>query len=189
MERAFEQQMIEQGAPTLMGIKPANLFRYFASETEQVFREVSKWKRRLKPYGVSVEIIKVCPRTKSYLVYIYRRSSLEKILKKQKVCKFLEASGYCIETETEGLLAQLSERLCLEDDFPHEIGIFLGYPLCDVIGFIENKGKNYTCCGCWKAYGDPREARRRFNAYRICTKVCKARFEQGTSVIQLVVAA
>lgn len=189
MERAFEQQMIEQGAPTLMGIKPANLFRYFAPEAGQVFHEVSKWNHRLKPYGVSVEIIKVCPRTESYLIYIYRRSSLEKILKKEKVCRFLEASGYRMETEMKGLLVQLSDRLCLEDDFPHEIGIFLGYPLCDVIGFIENKGKNYTCCGFWKTYGDPGEARRRFNAYRICTKVCKERFEQGTPVIQLVVAA
>ena len=47
----------------------------------------------------------------------------------------------------DGFLRQLSNRLCLEHDFPHEIGIFLGYPLEDVVGFIENQGKNYTCSG------------------------------------------
>ena len=39
------------------------------------------------------------------------------------------------------LLAQLAERLCCEQDFPHEIGVFLGYPLADVIGFIKTAAK------------------------------------------------
>ena len=38
-------------------------------------------------------------------------------------------------------------------DFPHEIGVFLGYPLEDVVGFIRHRGKCFTCCGCWKSYG------------------------------------
>ena len=38
--------------------------------------------------------------------------------------------------------------------FPHEIGIFLGYPLADVAGFIRNKGRNCKCIGTWKVYGD-----------------------------------
>ena len=42
-----------------------------------------------------------------------------------------------------------------ETDFPHEIGIFLGYPLSDVLGFINNE----TCCcmGAWKVYS-PKKA-------------------------------
>ena len=37
-------------------------------------------------------------------------------------------------------------------DFPHEIGLLLGYPPEDVSGFIENGGKNFLCSGYWKVY-------------------------------------
>lgn len=36
---------------------------------------------------------------------------------------------------------RLAERIQQEPQFPHEIGIFLGYPVEDVLGFIENKEK------------------------------------------------
>ena len=42
------------------------------------------------------------------------------------------------------MLTQLSRKLCCSAEFPHEIGVFLGYPLGDVVGFIENRGKNFT---------------------------------------------
>ena len=94
-----------------------------------------------------------------------------------------------MQKTVDGFLKQLSNRLCLEHDFPHEIGIFLGYPLEDVVGFIENQGKNYTCSGYWKTYGDPQEATRRFDSYRECTEVCREKYRQGTPIIQLVKAA
>ena len=189
MEQRFEQLMIEQAAPTLMGMKPANLFRCCTQKREQIRRDVTLWNRNLEPFGVSVEIVKECSRTGSLLIYIYRRNYLERILENREVRVFLKTFGYRPEVGFGKILAQLSKRLCLEENFPHEIGVFLGYPLRDVIGFIRNKGENYTCCGCWKAYGDPDEARRRFETYRLCTDLCKARFQQGIPVIQLVVAA
>ena len=57
------------------------------------------------------------------------------------------------------------------------------------VGFIENQGKNYTCSGYWKTYGDPQEAKRRFDSYRECTEVCREKYRQGTPIIQLVKAA
>lgn len=80
-------------------------------------------------------------------------------------------------------------RLCLEEEFPHEIGVFLGYPLDDVKGFIRHKGRDYTFCGCWKCYGDPQAARRRFERYRRCTAVLRRRYAEGTPITQLIVAA
>ena len=101
---------------------------------------------------------------------------------------FLARQGYGADQDCQGLLRQLSRRLCLEREFPHEIGVFLGYPLEDVVGFIENRGRNYTCCGCWKAYGDPEAARRRFDQYRRCTAVWKERFRRGAAITQLIAA-
>lgn len=39
--------------------------------------------------------------------------------------------------------------------FPHDRRAF-GYPLTDVVGFIENQGRNFTRCGCWKLPWRPR---------------------------------
>ena len=81
------------------------------------------------------------------------------------------------------------ERLCCSAEFPHEIGVFLGYPLSDVVGFIENSGRNFTCCGCWKAYGDPQAAQRHFAQLRKCTAVYLRLFHSGTPILRLAVAA
>ena len=87
------------------------------------------------------------------------------------------------------MLCQLSRRLCLQEDFPHEIGVFLGYPLHDVIGFIENRGQNYSCCGHWKCYGDADRAQRTFDVYKRCTAVYKRMYRRGVPLMKLVVAA
>ena len=73
--------------------------------------------------------------------------------------------------------------------FSHEIGVFLGYPLGDVVGFIENRGKNFTCCGCWKSYGDPDAAQKHFDQLSKCTAVYLRLFHSGTPILRLAVAA
>lgn len=54
---------------------------------------------------------------------------------------------------------QIDPKLQSAPDFPHEIGLFLGYPAEDVKGFIENKAACSKCSGCWKVYGDEQAAR------------------------------
>ena len=67
-------------------------------------------------------------------------------------------------------IEHLKRRLAAgRGSFPHEIGIFLDYPLCDVRGFIENKAQNFKLVGTWKVYGDPEEAQLRFRRFRSCT--------------------
>ena len=81
----------------------------------------------------------------------------------------------------------LKKRICTQDDFPHEIGFFLGYPPEDVVGFIENNGKNFKFCGCWKVYSDVNEAEKRFHMYRKCKDVYKKIYSCGKSVNMLTV--
>lgn len=185
MERTFEAALVEQCAPTLAGLKPASLFRWGQGE----FREtVAHWAKALAPFGIGLRVLKTCPRTGDGLIYLYRAAWLRQVLTVPEHQAFLEAAGYRLDQGCAGLLEQLSQRLCLERQFPHEIGVFLGYPLEDVVGFIENQGRHYTYCGYWKAYGDPAEAQCRFDRYRRCTELCKARFLAGTPVTALVAA-
>ena len=46
------------------------------------------------------------------------------------------------------------DNLCATKDFPHEMGVLLGYPLEDVKGFINNRGRNFLYTGYWKVYSD-----------------------------------
>lgn len=86
----------------------------------------------------------------------------------------------------------LSEKLMLlksSKDFPHEIGLFLGYPYEDVKGFIDNKGECSKCIGCWKVYGDVSRAEDTFDRYKRCTSDYVSRFKEGMTLEELAVCA
>ena len=192
MERNFETVMLEQCAPVLASLKPGGLFRYETRDSADLARRVMSWNVQLEPKGLRVRVLKGCVLTHRYLVYVYRVNRLAAVLQDPAVRDFLARTGYRLPKPGqpwETLLDQLSRRLCCEGEFPHEIGIFLGYPLPDVEGFIQNRGQNFTCCGCWKAYGDPEAAQRHFDQLRKCTAVYLRLYHSGTPILRLTVAA
>ena len=188
MERSFEAVLVEQCATTLAGVKPASLFRYQGADKRQPREAAARWAKELAPYGITIRVLKYCPQTGACLIYLYRAGWLRSILSEPSTRAFLAGQGYGADQSCQELLRQLSRRLCLEREFPHEIGVFLGYPLEDVVGFIRNRGRNYTCCGYWKAYGDPEAAQKRFDQYRRCTAACCEQFRKGTAITQLIAA-
>jgi hypothetical protein len=100
------------------------------------------------------------------LLMVYKKDLLGRFLFRKEALEILEPLGYgpcgrCAES----CLARLRERLG-EEDFPHEIGLFLGYPPEDVDGFIRNKGRDSLDVGYWKVYGDVRKARKTFRRFR-----------------------
>lgn len=187
MMKTLEEMMVEQCAPTLAGVKPANLFR--CADHVDLYRSVYEWNEKLREHGVRIRVLKRCRKTNACLVYVFRQDQLIRALGQQDTVNFLEENGYDMSGNMESVLCQLSRRLCLQKDFPHEIGIFLGYPLCDVVGFIENKGLNYSYSGHWKSYGDAEQARRTFAAYKKCTAIYKRMFRRGMPLIKMVAAA
>lgn len=72
------------------------------------------------------------------LVYVYRSKDIEKILSDKQVEHVLEQYGYT-NKQPAHCVAHLVHRLQEDSSFPHEVGIFLGYPIEDVIGFIEKR--------------------------------------------------
>ena len=85
-------------------------------------------------------------------------------------------------------LCQLRCRMVQGEGFPHEVGLFLGYPPEDVQGFMERRAKGFRCVGCWKVYGDAEKAQKLFASYKKCTAVYTARHAKGTPVERLTVA-
>lgn len=186
MEQFFETMLLEQCAPTLAGVKPANLFRIRGLSA--ACQAAEHWDEQLKGFGLRVRVLKEYPDADACVIYVCRCEWLERILRDEANREFLRQVGYPT-VQPSGALAHLNERLGAEGEYPHEIGVFLGYPLHDVKGFIENHGKNYTYCGCWKCYGDPEDARRCFDCYRACTDAYRRMYAQGIPMLDLVVAA
>lgn len=197
MRQSFEMILAAQCAPTLAGVKPASLFRWSPDRTAGLMdsrretgeTEELRWKRILAPCGIHLRVLKVCPRTGDRLVYLYREHWIREILNTADVRDFLSGMGYDIADNCSGLLRQLGQRLCTEAPFPHEIGVFLGYPLEDVTGFMQHHGQNYTYCGCWKVYGNPEEAKRRFAEYHRCTAFYCESVRSGIPLTSLLAAA
>jgi hypothetical protein len=178
--------LIRHCSPTLASLKTAGLFNYgFASrdEFEQSLHEVN---RQLNGKGVFLEAVRA--EDARALILVYRESKLSKDLQNDGVAKFLSSYGYQ-NSSVAHCVGHLKHRLAHGREFPHEIGIFLGYPLEDVIGFIENAGQNSKCTGCWKVYSDECEAMKLFEKYRKCKRIYQKLFYCGKTVMQLTVAA
>ena len=152
----FEEALIEHCSPTLAGVKPASLFRFCPRDSALFVRRFLALRQQFAARGLRLVILKGCRRTGSYLLYLYRERDLAEVLGRREHRDFLRAMGYTPWEAPGDCLRQLAARLCLEEEFPHEIGVFLGYPLDDVKGFIRHKGRDYTFCGCWKCYAIPR---------------------------------
>lgn len=152
-------QLILQCAPFLKGIKAACIMNIKEEYC-------SGLKEALKDTGISYKALTT--RKGKCLIFFYRREDFCAYLKSREIKEFLAAYGYLI-TDTQAALTRLSKRVCqyssADITFPHEIGVFLGYPVRDVEGFIRNEGQNYLIAGYWKVYHDIMRAQMLFHAY------------------------
>lgn len=122
------------------------------------------------------------------LVLFYRPEELEKYLEQPGVSALIQEYGY-MDMSLDKILRRLSGRI--EDfarrgmGFPHEIGVFLGYPLEDVKGFIENEGKKYLTIGYWKVYSNLAGARMVFKEYDRAKDCAVNEFLTGKSIREI----
>ena len=121
------------------------------------------------------------------MIYLYRPNRLKKDLNDPQAVSILKSRGYDL-LSPEGCIVRLVENLQRDNSFPHEIGLFLGYPPSDVECFINNPNKGVKCCGCWKAYSRATEAKKTFVKYNKCREVYLKMNKKGRSLAQLTVA-
>lgn len=178
----FEVLLIRHCAPVLAGLKTANMFSCSVDD-EPVGEKAAMWNKELEPRGVKIEVLK-SERNHS-LVYVYRKSKLQNDLMNGVSKAFLNKYGYEY-SDIDTAIAQLKKRVVF-CTFPHEIGIFLGYPIGDIIGFIENKGCNYKLCGFWKVYCNEECAAKCFERYKKCFAVYNRLFENGRKINDMTV--
>ena len=115
---------------------------------------------------------------------VYSEGLLNKRLSDNAVRSVLAEYGYSENFSLEECLDRLSVRIRESNNFPHEIGVFLGYPIEDVVGFIENKGENFKLCGAWKVYGSVENAKRTFSNYDKCRTFLCNKLNEGKDIYQ-----
>ena len=180
--KRFEKALAFHAAPTLMGVKCGSLLALSVSEYDLSGCAALIESKR---YGEDICVRTVSRCAERKLLFVYNVRLLSEALAKEGVRDFLTRYGYPREYDTQQCLDRLCERLA-ESDFPHEIGIFLGYPLEDVKGFISNCGQRCKYCGVWKVYGDVDRAKALFECYEQCRKRLCCELESGKALCSCV---
>ena len=176
--------LIRHGAPTLAGIKTGNLFPCAFASRAELAEDLHRLNRVLVPRGLRLVPLRLADGRA--LLYLFRPDALSRDLDRAESRRILRRAGYPGPGQR-ACLRELTRRLRAGESFPHEIGLFLGYPPEDVEGFIDHRGRGFKCAGCWKVYGDEAAARRRFAAYRSCTANYCLRRSRGAGLERLAV--
>ncbi len=174
-------------APALAGIKPSNLVSFCMERHPDLEKRLAEWNEGLAPSGIFFE--KLCRCKKRMLVLVYRKKKMEELLRDPKLSAELGKAGYPAGQDCEAVISHLKRRMEGREDFPHEIGIFLGYPLEDVYGFVQNQGKGYKLNGYWKVYSNEDRAKELFRRYTRCREAVCARMGMGMSIMRLFAVA
>ena len=187
MERTLDQILAYHCAPALAGLKPANLVALSREEFPDLEEQLEDYRRLFAPRGVAFRTMCGCGR--NMLLLVYRAEELEEALRMPLAAVLLEKDGYRPGEDLEVMLDRLGLRLRTEGDFPHEIGLFLGYPPEDVAGFQRHRGRNCKLCGYWKVYSDVDRAKALFHRYDRCREHLCARLAAGMTLRQVFQAA
>lgn len=182
----LKKHLVNYCAPTLAGIKTGSLFSLRHDDSDYVKNIISQYNKELNHKDVFIKLLSIFD--DRALIYVYRGKSLENDIADEEAADVLSCYGYDC-SDCDKCIKRLSERIEEVDDFPHEIGLFLGYPIDDVKGFIKNGGQNCKFCGCWKVYCNESEARKKFAKFKKCTQVYRKMYGNGTSIIRLTVPA
>lgn len=170
-------------APILSGSKAANIMTVTVHEFDRIGY-------LLQGTGIRYRFLKT--KGDKGILYLYREKRLRQYLEQEEIQEFLSEYGYD-QVDIAKMLNLLSKRIQLYNDqeavFPHEIGVFLEYPLGDVKGFLANEGKNFMYSGYWKVYQDLQGAVRRFIQYDMERELTIQALMQGKTIREIALAA
>lgn len=148
-------------APTLAKQKPSSLL-IFSNNNRNLQDTWEEFKDELKD-KLNVKFMELKKSKRSTVVLFYNAESLKRILREEKNIEFLKRFGYSTKMKLEECLLFLAKRF--ENSCPHEIGIFLGYPVYDVTMFVDYPNKQCEMIGYWKVYHDIEDAKNIFRKY------------------------
>lgn len=175
-----EIQIVLQCAPLLAGLKLSNLLMIQNHNLDQL-------EHILKKCGITYEIL--ADTGQRIAVLLFDRKLLAAYLKEERVWQFFRRVGYqdaSLEKVLSAFRLRYKEYLSGKQEFPHEMGLLLGYPLEDVEGFIDNGGENCLFTGYWKVYQNPGEKRLLFRKFERTRDILLRLISNGWDLTEIV---
>lgn len=146
-------------AQVFAGVKPSNSVTLDRKDTGSLLHTLR---------GTGIQYRLIYTGAKRCVWLLYREQELKQYLMKKEHQKFMKSCGYQ-SVQLNDIFSVLCENYREYKNgrkgFPHELGLILGYPLCDVEGFIHCQGHSYLFSGYWKVYGNAENTRKLFEVY------------------------
>lgn len=113
--RFVERKLVRHAAPTLAGIKPANMFvlrSMQADAPEQTTQALAHVAAKLLPYGIRLETL--APRVNGVLLLAFRSREVAECMRDEQAASLLQAAKLPTH-DVEALVAALKDRIAAAD--------------------------------------------------------------------------
>lgn len=154
--------LVEILGPVLLGSKSAEILSFpkYDKEVPSKIEKIEKCIGQCRK--IVYKIFKY--KNSSIKILFYNPRVLDKNLREYRNMKFLKSLGYPEQYSLERYLEHIIDKIEY-GVIPHEIGVFLGYPLKDIIGFMGHPSLRLTKINGWRIYGNPRLSDRKFKEF------------------------
>lgn len=162
IDSSYIKWILELLGPVILGSKPSEILNISSKDKEKniKIKDIELFFNNCS--RISYEIIH--KGNGSIRVLFINKEALQLKLENKKCLNFLKFIGYPTNYNLDQYINVLMDKL-KEEDFPHEIGIFLGYPLKDVVGFMGYGKYEFYKTKYWKIYGDPEISAEVYNRF------------------------
>ncbi len=157
----LENYLLYHLSPVITGVKPAvTLSINTQKELHSAWQEIGL--QLVESFGLRARLLRDAKT--SIVLYIYDPLYIDEILQDADILAFLQKFDYPTSYSLESMIDTLVKRYGIYN-CPHELGIFLGFPLDDVMDFIHCTNKPCKLCGYWQVYNDLDTAKATFASY------------------------
>ncbi|TCO78651.1 DUF3793 family protein [Marinisporobacter balticus] len=158
----FIKWLVQLLGPVLLGAKPAEILS-FQNHDKALYEKMNKIQDSFKNCKkISYKIFHFNHR--STKVFFYNTVSLDTVLSDYQNAKFLSSMGYPKNYSLDHYIDHMIHKM-MHGTIPDEIGIFLGYPLKDVLGFMGHPSLKLTKINGWRVYGDATLSDKKYNEF------------------------
>lgn len=182
----LEKLIAQHCAPALFGIKPSNIVACQKADVKNIHEKIDDLNKSLNHNDIFIDILCECDRR--VLIMVYKKSVLKSHLSNYSNRVFLNKYGYSTDADIKQCLDILKTRLSC-NSFPHEIGVFLGYPLYDIQSFINHRDEGCLLIGEWRVYHNVEKAQKTFKKFKACNKFLKEKVMSGEKLAEIFNAA
>lgn len=189
-EVCFDRYFFIALSKVLFGDKPAELLllradKSFGSDLETL---LARARTLTCSWGLWLYLLGIVP--SGARIVVFQREKVNKALRAAKNTPLFINSGYSKYSLAEDFFAEIGRRWEENGEIPHEIGIALGYPVKDVVGYLGLTPLKYIGNYGWRVFGSEEPSRQLRDQYDLAKQAAlkfleDAREEKGDSEDQL----